>query len=162
MKKRERISQLPDIQKQIIKFVMIGLLATLVDLMAYWGFLQIIPIFQLDFDLIGEQFHPDNLDLSKSLSFIIGSLVTYNLNKFWTWKQKDRSNRRFVKFYTLYGASLIINVFANKLALYFLLEKVMFETLPHKFVFAFAFATGTSAVFNFTGQKLWVFSAKKC
>lgn len=160
MKYSERINQLPDIQKQLIKFFMIGVLATLVDLMVYWGFLQLIPIFEMDVDFIGEQFHPDNRDLSKSISFIIGSLVTYNLNKFWTWKQKDRSNKRFVKFYTLYGASLILNVFANKLALYFLHEKIIFESLPYKFFFAFAFATGTSAIFNFAGQKLWVFSVK--
>lgn len=155
-----RINQLPDLQKQLIKFFMIGVLATLVDLMVYWIFLQVIPEFELNVDFIGEKFHPDNRDLSKSLSFIIGSLVTYNLNKFWTWKQKDRSNKHFAKFYALYGVSLLINVFANKFALNLLHENTLFEDLPYKFRIAFVFATGTSAVFNFIGQKLWVFSVK--
>lgn len=157
---KERINDLPDLQKQLIKFFMIGVLATLVDLVVYFFLLQIIPVFEMHVDFIGEQFHPDNRDLSKSISFIIGSLVTYNLNKFWTWKQTDRSNKRFAKFYTLYGFSLLLNVFANKLALYVLLNNELFEQLPNKFFFAFVFATGTSAVFNFAGQKLWVFSVK--
>lgn len=139
---------------------MIGVLATLVDLVVYYILLQFFPEFQLDLNIVGEHFHPDNRDASKSCSFIIGSLVTYNLNKFWTWKQKDRSNKRFVKFYTLYGASLILNVLANKLALYILTENEAFQWVPKKFLVAFIFATGTSAVFNFAGQKLWVFSNK--
>lgn len=157
----EKINSLPDIQKQLVKFFIIGVLATLVDLMIYYILLQLIPVFELDFDLVGEQFNPNNKDLSKSMSFVIGSLVTYNLNKFWTWKQKDRSNKRFVKFYTLYGVSLMINVFMNKLALYILHENELFMELPYKFLIAFVFATGVSAVFNFAGQKLWVFSVKE-
>jgi putative flippase GtrA len=160
MIKSERINQLPDIQKQLIKFFMIGVLATLVDLIVYWILLQIIPMFELDLDLVGEKFHPDNRDLSKSMSFIIGSLVTYNLNKYWTWKQKDRSHKRFVKFYTLYGFSLLINVFINKIALFVLHDYDVFANVPLKFLIAFVIATGTSAVFNFIGQKLWVFSVK--
>lgn len=160
MIKSERINQLPDLQKQLIKFFMIGVLATLVDLIIYWILLQIIPTIELDLDLVGEKFHPDNRDLSKSMSFIIGSLVTYNLNKYWTWKQKDRSHKRFVKFYTLYGFSLLINVFINKIALFILHDYDVFATVPFKFLIAFVIATGTSAVFNFVGQKLWVFSKK--
>lgn len=156
-----RVNQLPDLQKQLIKFFMIGVLATLVDLMFYWVFLQAIPSFTLDFDLVGANFQPNHEDLSKSMSFIIGSLVTYNLNKFWTWKQNDRNNKRFIKFYTLYGFSLLLNVFANKFGLYALHNYDIFEAIPIKYFFAFGFATGTSAVFNFTGQKLWVFSVKE-
>jgi putative flippase GtrA len=51
-------------------------------------------------------------------------------------------------------------VFANKLALYILTQNASFEWVPMKFLVAFVFATGTSAVFNFAGQKLWVFSEK--
>lgn len=157
---KERFDQLTDIQKQLVKFFIIGVFATLVDLLVYYILLQIIPEFQLDLKLIGEHFHPDNRDLSKSCSFIIGSLVTYNLNKYWTWKQRNRSHKRFAKFYTLYGASLVLNVMSNKFALYILTANDMFEWLPRPFLFAFGFATGVSAVFNFAGQKLWVFSVK--
>jgi len=156
-----RISALPSLQKQLIKFFMIGVLASLVDLMIYFLLLQIIPQFELNLNFVGSHFQPDNKDVSKTISFIIGSLVTYNLNKFWTWKQKDRSHSRFVKFYTLYAFSLVLNVFTNKLALYILTENDSLDWVPKKFLVAFIFATGTSAVFNFAGQKLWVFSNKK-
>lgn len=155
-----RISALPSLQKQLIKFFVIGVFASLVDLLFYYIMLQFIPQFDVDLNFVGTVFHPDNKDLSKTISFVLGSLVTYNLNKFWTWKQKDRSHKRFVKFYTLYAVSLIINVFANKLALYILTENASLEWVPMKFLVAFVFATGTSAVFNFAGQKLWVFSEK--
>lgn len=157
----ERISTLPDLQKQLIKFFMIGVLASLVDLVVYYLLLQMIPQFEFDLALIGEHFHPDNKDLSKTISFVIGSLVTYNLNKFWTWRQKDRSHTRFVKFYTLYGISLLLNVFANKIALLVLTENEAFSWVPSKFLVAFVFATGMSAVFNFAGQKIWVFKSKQ-
>jgi putative flippase GtrA len=156
----KRATNLPDIQKQLIKFFVIGVFASLVDLLFYYIMLQFIPVFEVDLNFVGTVFHPDNKDLSKTISFILGSLVTYNLNKYWTWKQKDRSHKRFVKFYTLYAFSLIINVFANKLALFILTENASFEWVPMKFLVAFVFATGTSAVFNFVGQKLWVFSSK--
>jgi len=155
-----RISTLPSLQKQLIKFFVIGVFASLIDLLFYYLMLQIIPEFEIDLNFVGAIFHPDNRDISKTISFVLGSLVTYNLNKFWTWKQKDRSHKRFAKFYTLYGVSLLLNVFANKLALYILTENASFDWVPKKFFVAFVFATGTSAVFNFAGQKLWVFSNK--
>jgi putative flippase GtrA len=156
----EKVNKLPDLQKQLIKFFMIGVFASLVDLIFYFFMLQIIPLFEINLNFVGTVFHPDNNDLSKTISFVLGSLVTYNLNKYWTWKQKDRSHKRFAKFYTLYGISLMLNVFANKMALYVLNENAMFEWVPKKFLVAFVFATGTSAIFNFAGQKLWVFSSK--
>jgi putative flippase GtrA len=157
---KQKAANLPDIQKQIIKFGMIGLLATLVDFLAYGLLLKSIPIFEVSIDFIGEQFRPNNEDLCKTLSFIIGSMVTYNLNKFWTWRQNNRSKRRFVKFYTLYGVSLVVNVLANKFALYLLESQEVLEWVPRKFVVAFIFATGMSAIFNFIGQKTWVFSTR--
>ncbi len=154
----DRINHLPNLQKQLIKFFVIGVLATLVDLFFYWILLQGIAEFIQHIEVLGYVFRFDHQDLSKSISFVIGSLVTYNLNKFWTWKQKDRSNLRFIKFYMLYGFSLILNVLANKFALYALHNYDFLEFVPLKYFFAFGFATGVSAVFNFAGQKLWVFA----
>ena len=94
--------------------------------------------------------------LAKACSFVCGSVVTYNLNKFWTWKMSDRSNKRFAKFFVLYLISLLINVSSNSGALY-VLKTGSFSNLPYKYLIAFIFATGTSALFNFFGQKWWVF-----
>lgn len=86
--------------------------------------------------------------------------VTYSLNKIWTWKKNDRSKKRIFKFSILYGISLVLNVIVNSVLLYLLHEYKSVIDLPYKYLFAFIGATGFSAVFNFTGQKFWVFSKK--
>ena len=145
-------SELPDIQKQLIKFTLIGIFAVLVDLIFYYTFMHTLPE--------KETLLLDKNDVSKTLSFICGSIVTYNLNKFWTWKQKDRSNVRFVKFFSLYLVSLLLNVGVNKGALIALEDIEFLKPIPFKFLVAFIAATGFSAIFNFAGQKIWVFKSK--
>lgn len=135
--------------KQIIKFGLIGLLATLVDLFAYFIFLQLIP--ENSFDKFS------NESICKTLSFLCGLLVTFYLNKYWTWKQKEKSKKRFGQFLFLYAMSLLINVSLNELFLYILHENSFWEFLPHKYLIAVIGATGFTAVFNFIGQKFWVF-----
>lgn len=147
-----KASTLPDYQKQFIKFVLIGVLAVLVDLVCYYIFLSFFP------EHIGSFF--TNEILAKSCSFVCGSVVTYQLNKYWTWKQKDKSNKRFAKFFFLYIISLLINVFVNSGSLYLLLNEPSLQFLPRKYLIAFIMATGVSAFFNFLGQKWWVFKTK--
>lgn len=147
-----RASKLPDLQKQLIKFTLIGIFAVLVDLIFYYTFMNTLPE--------KETLLLDKNDFSKLLSFICGSIVTYNLNKFWTWKQNDRSNVRFAKFFSLYLVSLMLNVGVNKGALIAFENIEFLQPIPYKFFIAFIAATGFSAVFNFAGQKIWVFKAK--
>jgi putative flippase GtrA len=153
MSRMKKASELPDLHKQLIKFTLIGIFAVLVDLVFYYTFLNTLP--QKSSLLV------NNEDISKTLSFVCGALVTYNLNKFWTWKQKNRSNTRFIKFFSLYLVSLIINVGVNKGSLIALTSLSFLEPIPFKYFFAFLAATGFSAIFNFAGQKMWVFSEKK-
>lgn len=141
-----------ELKIQLVKFVLIGTLATLTDLGCYYMFLNIFP--EKILSLIS------NEAVSKTLSFICGILVTYNFNKYWTWKQKDRSNKRFIKFSILYGCSLVLNVTINSGFLYLLHHKEFFTDLPYKYFIAFVFATGFSSIFNFIGQKKWVFLIK--
>ena len=121
----------------------------LTDLLFYYIFLNILP----------ENFLKiiSNEALAKALSFVCGVFVTYNLNKRWTWRRKDKSKSRIVKFATLYGSSLLLNVMVNTLALYVLHEFSDVLDVPFKYFFAFGAATVASALFNFTGQKFWVF-----
>lgn len=147
-----RASNLPDLQKQLIKFTLIGIFAVLVDLIFYYTFMHTLPE--------KETLLLDKNDISKTISFICGSIVTYNLNKFWTWKQKDRSNVRFAKFFSLYLISLFLNVGVNKGALIAFENIEALQSIPYKYFIAFVAATGFSAIFNFAGQKVWVFRAK--
>ena len=147
----KRASTLPDFQKQLIKFTLIGIFAVLVDLTFYYTLMHTLPE--------KETLLLDKNDIAKTFSFICGSLVTYNLNKFWTWKQKDKSNVRFAKFYSVYLVSLLLNVGINKGVLIAFEEATLLSDIPYRFFWAFFCATGFSAVFNFAGQKIWVFKS---
>lgn len=139
------------LKKQLVKFTLIGILAVIVDLICYYILLNILPEKLLS-TISNEAF-------AKTLSFICGMTVTYTFNKLWTWKTKDRSKKRVVKFALLYGSSLLINVGVNSLLLFMLHENKTLIDLPYKYFIAFIGATGTSAVVNFIGQKFWVFKS---
>jgi putative flippase GtrA len=137
------------LKKQLLKFTLIGILAVIVDLTCYYILLNMLP----------EKVHSmvSNEAFAKAISFICGMFVTYTFNKFWTWKQNNRSRKRVIKFFFLYGLSLVINVGVNSLLLYLLHEIQLLVDLPYKYLIAFVGATGVSASLNFIGQKFWVF-----
>lgn len=144
-----KLKEISPLKKQLVKFTLIGLLAVSVDLLCYFILLNTLP--EKLFQSIG------NEALSKSISFMCGMTVTYFLNKFWTWKKKDRSHKRMVKFVFLYGIALLINVGTNSALLYILHQYRSFIDLPFKYLIAFVGASGLSASFSFMGQKFWVF-----
>lgn len=148
-----RLKTISDLKKQLIKFSFIGGLAVLTDLLIYFILLNLLP--EKVFNFIG------NEAFAKTISFMCGTFVTYNFNKFWTWKQKDRSNKRFVKFMLLYGISLIVNVGLNSTFLYLMNNYEYIFDVSHKYLFAFVGASVISATVNFLGQKIWVFKKKE-
>jgi putative flippase GtrA len=141
--------QLSPVKKQLIKFTLIGMLAVLVDLACYY---TVLTLLAEDFDTF-----VSHEAFAKTISFLCGMVVTYSLNKLWTWKKKDKSKSRLVKFAGLYGFSLFINVFTNSTLLYLLEEYKDLLNLPYKYFIAFIGATCASAALNFLGQKFWVF-----
>jgi putative flippase GtrA len=143
------LKEISPLKKQLVKFTLIGLLAVSVDLLCYFILLNLLP--EKMFQTIG------NEALAKSISFICGMTVTYFLNKFWTWKKKDRSQKRLVKFGLLYGIALLINVGTNSGLLYVLHQYRNLLDLPYKYFIAFVGASGLSAAVSFMGQKFWVF-----
>ena len=140
---------LSELKKQLVKFTLIGLLAAAVDLCCYYILLNVLPR-RLFFSISNEV-------VAKALSFLCGLCVTYAFNKGWTWKQRDRSKSRVVRFMTLYGFSMALNVGMNSAFLYLLKSRELFSGLPYKYLIAFICATGISASMNFIGQKYWVF-----
>lgn len=85
---------------------------------------------------------------SKGLSFLAGTILAYFLNKYWTFEKKEKNNLEMTSFLILYLGTLIVNVAVNQTSLFFFKEYVFL---------AFLFATGTSTILNFVGQKWWVF-----
>ncbi len=146
----QRVKSISEFKKQIIKFGLIGFLAVFVDLGIYYTLINLLV------HVLPDEIYRNAV--SKSVSFMCGTFVTYNLNKFWTWRKRDQSNKRFVKFMLLYGVSMLVNVSVNSFLIFFLpICKVPDE---HIIMLSFIGATGMSAVMNFTGQKIWVFRNK--
>ncbi len=146
--------------KQITKFFIIGLSAVLVDLIVYYSL---------------SDFMGMNTDLSKAAGFMIGSVYTYYLNKKWTWRHTEKTNKGMIgRFATIYIISFFCNIFINKFGIDnipdFLISATItnetggsfniFSVKGDKFS-AFFMATVFSAVFNFLGQKYWVFPKGK-
>ena len=145
--------------KQITKFFIIGVSAVLVDLVIYYFLSDILSL---------------NTDFSKAAGFLIGTIYTYFLNKMWTWRYTEKSNKGMVMMFALvYGISFIFNILINKYGLILIPEFVVnlnirsenynydiFAIKGGKFL-AFFLATVTSAVINFLGQKFLVFNKVK-
>jgi putative flippase GtrA len=143
--------------KQLTKFGLSGLTAATIDFLIYYACSSFLPT-----------------PLAKGIGFCVGTYVTYNLNKYWTWRKNDKSKLRLAKFISLYGISMIINIAVNQYGLHIIPEnefllsirpeegfpKELFAFKLHK-IFAFALATAVSSVVNFLGQKLWVFREAK-
>lgn len=129
-------------QKQVLKFMTVGVLNTLVDLSAYVlltrGFGTL---------LSGEPI------VAKFFSFILGTMSSFMLNRAWTFGVTGRVNAAEVaRFYTVASLALLINVstmyvFTNVLHFYDLV--------------ALALATGITFAASFTLSKVWVFAERK-
>lgn len=117
--------------RQVLRFLAAGCVAVGTDLCTYTLLLHwLTPTF------------------AKGISFLLGTLSAYILNKYWTFEAGRRPMHDMVKFVILYGFTFCVNVVANKLVL---------ETSHAQMSTAFLAATATSTVLNFIGQKFWVF-----
>ena len=118
------------IKKELKRFLVAGISAVGTDLIAYYILLNYL-----------------NTDISKGVSFLLGTIVAFFINKYWTFEKKEKSHREIVQFGILYTFTLGANIVTNK----FILDIYNITLL------AFLIATGVSTVMNFIGQKWWVF-----
>jgi putative flippase GtrA len=142
-------------QKQVVKYTIIGISAVLLDLLVYYA----------------SSFPIKSLSVAKGLGFAAGSIYTFYLNKAWTWKDNEKTSAtQLSRFFIIYGVSLLINIVVNQISIDLLPDHELYLKLlkPNKtevFSFyaqvdkfiAFGLATVASAVWNFSGQKYWVF-----
>jgi putative flippase GtrA len=145
--------------KQISKFFIIGVSAVLVDLTIYY---MLSSLFGL------------STDVAKGIGFLTGAFYTYHLNKLWTWRNKEKSDKQtLLRFALIYSISFIANILINKFALLTIPGFVAsFNIVPDgqkgfdifavkgEKLLSFIAATGFSAFFNFLGQKFFVFKEK--
>lgn len=118
------------IKREINKFIYAGLAAVGTDFLFYYLLLNLF-----------------SHEFSKGISFIIGSVVAFILNKYWTFRKPEKSFIQMIRFGILYCTTLGLNIMSNKIVL---------DNTNMVFV-SFLFATGISTILNFVGQKWWVF-----
>ena len=117
--------------KQLLRFLVGGGSAVITDFLMYQFLLRL----------------GLNIDVSKAISFICGSIVGFIINKWWTFESKQFSKGEVLRYIILYTITATINALVNRLTLW----------LFHWELFAFLCATGVSTILNFIGQKFFVF-----
>ena len=125
------------VRRQIRRFLVVGSLTVLVDLVSYRLCLETgLPV-----------------PLGKTIGFLSGTIFAYFVNRFWTF-QSQSSHVALFKFLLLYLSTLLTNVGVNQ---------IVFEAAPpgeRGQLFAFLVATSVSATLNFLGMKYIVFREK--
>ena len=84
---------------------------------------------------------------AKSISYILGAVVGFIINKRWTFQSKKFKISEVFKYIILYVCSALANAGVNQIIL---------SVIPST-VRAFICATGISTIINFLGQKFIVF-----
>jgi Predicted membrane protein len=119
---------------KLIKFCIVGAANTLITLFFFYLFNKVLLI---------------NYMISTIVSYLIGMLNSYILNKQWTFYDKDkRILIQLIKFIAVNGISLVVNL----IIMHFLVSKLYIDAFLSQI-----FATGFSTISNYLGSKLIVF-----
>lgn len=123
--------------QQFIKFNLVGLLNTGLDF-AVFTLLTFLGVYYI---------------LAQCISYGVGMLNSYVLNKYWTFAQKGQLEpKQAIRFTVLNLGSLLISL--GLLALFK-------DQLELKLIWAKLLATVATTLVNFAGSKLWVFRANE-
>lgn len=112
------------------KWMMVGFLSFVADYTLYIFLLNYIQI-----------------DISKALGVLLGILISFTMNRNWTFNSKTKVSKEAKKFATLYMVNLILNVLVNKY-IYYLTNDIKISYFISLFV---------TIIIGFVGQKYWVF-----
>jgi putative flippase GtrA len=121
------------LKQQLRRFLFAGVCAVVTDFILYYILINFL-----------------SYNIAKGVSFIVGSIVAYMINKYYTFENKEKSYKQIIKFIILYTLTLLANISANKLVLHINIELILL---------AFLVATAISTILNFLGQKYWVFKS---
>ena len=122
-------------KKEMLRFLVSGGLAVLTDLLSYYLLVETL-----------------STDSAKAISFVLGSIVAFFMNKLWTFESNNQTSTAILQFSVLYTVTFFANVAVNHMVLHFVFNVTLI---------AFIFATVTSTVLNFVGMKFWVFRKQR-
>jgi len=117
--------------KEIFRFCVSGALLVAVDVGIYSLLIHFLPPW-----------------FSKAISFTLGGVLAYLINKYWTFAQQKQSAVEIVRFILGNGSALVLNVITNELILRASKDAVWL---------AVACATALTAVYTYFVFKFWVF-----
>ncbi|OKP84620.1 hypothetical protein A3842_07920 [Paenibacillus sp. P3E] len=122
---------------QSIKFIVVGILNTIVGFAAYAAFIHFII---------------DNYLFALIFSHLIGVTHSYLWNNKWTFQQKSYNAKSGVKFFSVYAITFFVNLF---------LLTLLVDTIGMNKLIAQAIALFLTTGVSFFGHKYWSFRASK-
>ncbi len=123
-------------QKQAMRFMAVGIVNTLLDVLVYVVFTRGVPFFAV------------HLTAAKFLSFFVGTVSSLVLNRRWTFRVEGKLKiAEVVRFYAMTALSVTVNVVLMNA----LLNLGIYD------LYALALTTGATFIANFTITKFWVF-----
>lgn len=139
------VSRVKQIIAQLLRFIMVGCVNTLIDIALFNTFLWLWPT-QNTWMLL----------VYNSLAYALGGINSFILNKYWTFRQRQKTNRREA---IRFVATTLAGVSCNDFIIW-VMNGVMHPLLSNPTLWAnfskIAAIFGTFCI-SFLGMRLWVF-----